>query len=291
MVRHPRLMPDNPRMFRARVLDSRRLSSSFQRVTIAGPELDDFDFRGHDHWFRLFLPAAGPDAAGPDAAGPDAAGAELRLPEVAGRSWWKSYLAIPEHSRPHCSNYTVAGFRGARDGASAELDIDVVLHWEHGAMAGRVAIWAASARPGDPVALLDQGLLFDPPDDAGEVILVADESGLPAVRGILRSLGGDVVGRAIVEVPDPGDVEELAAPPGVSVRWLPRAGLGTPPGGAALAALAKAAPPRPDGYAFVVGESALATGGRRLLHRAGLAKGRITFSGFWKDEHVPPAAP
>ncbi|WP_277959941.1 SIP domain-containing protein [Frigoribacterium faeni] len=31
-----------------------------------------------------------------------------------------------------------------------------------------------------------------------------------------------------------------------------------------------------------MGESALATSGRRHLHAAGLPKNRITFSGYWK---------
>jgi len=50
----------------------------------------------------------------------------------------------------------------------------------------------------------------------------------------------------------------------------------------ALGALEQCAVSRPNAYAFVVGESGLATQGRRTLHKAGLPKNRITFSGFWK---------
>jgi NADPH-dependent ferric siderophore reductase len=248
---------------------------------VGGPGLTGFTWLGRDHWFRLFLPPA-PDAA-------------LQLPDVHGRTWWRAYQAIPEDVRPHCSNYTVAGFRPGPDGG--ELDIDVVLHRHddasgqdaagleasgHGELGGAVARWAASARPGSAVGLLDQGVLFDPPADASEFHLACDETGWPGVRGILASLAEHATGTALIEVPTPQDVTAVAAPAGVDVRWLPRAaGDGRTPGVLALAALRQATP-RPDAYAYVVGESGLATGGRRALRRAGLPASRITFSGFWK---------
>ncbi len=261
----PRLMPANPRMFHARVAGTRRVSPSFQRITLESADLAEFDWRGLDHWFRLFFPVASDGG--------------LRLPEVRGRLWWKSYLAIPEEQRPHCSNYTVAGYR--RFDGRAELDIDVVLHWHQGKLA-RVASWAVSAVPGSPVALLDQGVLFDPPGDTTNYLLVADESGLPALRGILRDLPADAVGTAIIEVPAHEDVLPVEAPEGVNIRWMPRDEPGTHAGVAALRALEAVEVACPASYAFVVGESTLATEGRRRLQRAGLAKERITFSGFWK---------
>ncbi|WP_253259496.1 siderophore-interacting protein [Subtercola boreus] len=289
-------MPTDPRLFTAEVLRSERLAPSFQRVTVCGPELAGFEYNGFDHWFRLFLPPR--------------AGLPLHLPAVAGRGWYKPYLAIPEGTRPHCSNYTVAGVRTI-DGRT-ELDIDVVIHTDaRGTVAGAVAIWATTTTPGSPVALLDQGTLFDPPTDMEGVHLVSDESGLPALRGILRHLGGHQSGTAIIEVPTAGDIEQLVAPAGVAVTWLTRdAGTDTgtgavagtahapaaaehhsAPGRRALEALCETVTPHPRDYAFVVGESTLATEGRRALHRAGLPKSRITFSGFWKHTPHAHAAP
>ena len=265
MASNPRLMPEDPAMFTASVVRTERISPSFQRVTIASDELARFDWQGLDHWFRLFFPLA--------------AQTELRLPDVQGRLWWKSYLAIPDEQRPHCSNYTVAGYR--HFGHHAELDIDVVLHWHQGSLTG-VAAWSVTAAPGSPVGILDQGVLFDPPQDTSDYLLVADESGLPAVRGILRDLPADAVGTAIIEVPAHGDVIEVDAPDGVAVHWVPREASGELAGAAALRALRAVEAPDQASYAFVVGESGLATEGRRTLHRAGLPKSRITFSGFWK---------
>jgi len=270
MSRYPRLMPARPRLFTGTVLATRPVSPTFQRVTITGADLAEFEWLGLDHWFRLFLPPA-PDRP-------------LRLPKVNGRSWYRSYLLIPAAERPHCSNYTVAGFR--RGAGGGELDIDVVLHGHDGDLGGAVAQWAVRARAGSPVGFLDQGVQFDPPEDAEEFHLACDETGLPGVRGVLAGLHRAARGTAVLEVPTAADVTPLDAPSRMQVRWLVRAELNggtfrSTPGQAALAALAEVTPGR-DAYAFVVGESGLATGGRRALVRAGLPASRITFSGYWK---------
>ncbi|MGW4881872.1 siderophore-interacting protein [Streptomyces sp. NPDC004262] len=267
MARKYRLMPEHPRMFHAEVARTERVSPSIQRVTVTGADLAEFTWRGYDHWFRLFLQLPHQRL--------------LRLPEFTGSKWWQPYLAIPEEERPHCANYTVADFRTE----TAEMDIDFVVHrGPTGEVEGAAAIWACDAGPGDPLAVLDQGLLFDCPAGASEVLVVADETGLPATTNIARSLPRDAVGRIIQEVPTTGDRRDLDAPDGVTVTWIVRGESTDVPGTAALAELRRHRPADASGYAFVVGESTLATEGRRHLHRAGLPKDRIFFSGFWRHE-------
>ncbi|MFD3453922.1 siderophore-interacting protein [Streptomyces sp. NPDC058691] len=272
MAKIPRLMPQNPRLFRAEVVRTERISPSMQRVTVTGADLAEFSWMGYDHWFRLFMQL--PHQA------------TLRLPEFTGDRWWQPYLAMPEDERPHCANYTVAGHRPG----TAEMDIDFVVHrGPTGELEGRAAIWACAARPGDGLAVLDQGLMFDRPQDASEVLVVADESGLPATTGIARSLPRDTVGRLIQEVPSEGDRRELDAPAAMTVTWVVRDGAHAVPGQAALGELRRHTTVDTAAYAFIVGESGLSTKGRRHLHRAGLPKDRITFSGFWKHEARRPA--
>ncbi|MGC9497508.1 siderophore-interacting protein [Streptomyces sp. WG7] len=272
MAKVHRLMPQQPRLFRARVVGTERVSPSMQRVTVTGPDLAEFPWLGYDHWFRLFLQLPHQP--------------RLRLPEFSGTQWWQPYLAIPERERPHCANYSVADFRRQ----AAEMDIDFVVHRGPGGdIEGRAAIWACRAAPGDALALLDQGILFDCPRDASEVTVVADETGLPAAAGILRSLPGGTVGRLIQEIPTAEDRRALTGPAGVTVSWVVRQDSTSVPGVAALRELRRLPSPDPTGYAFVVGESTLATEGRRHLHRAGLPKDRITFSGFWKHEKTRAA--
>ncbi|NRD27293.1 siderophore-interacting protein [Frigoribacterium sp. VKM Ac-2836] len=294
-TRRPPVKPAEPRLHRLEVLRSKRVSPSFQRVTVVGDDLHEFGDMGFDQWFRLFLPLPGSGS--------------LRLPRATTSLWYAQYLAIPEPERPHCANYTVREFRPAGSGASssdasrAQLDIDFVLHrGDSGELEGGAAIWACAARPGDALGLLDQGVLFNAPDDATEIHLVADETGLPGTEGIVRSLHRASVGSVIQEVPTRADVRPLDAPDGVEVTWVVRdeldpralgggagaagagAGAGADflPGEGALAALLSRSAADPRAYAYVVGESALATGGRRHLHAAGLPKDRITFSGYWK---------
>lgn len=268
MAKTPRLLPENPRLFRARVLRSERLTPSMQRVTVTGDDLAEFGYLGFDHWFRLFVQRPDQDA--------------FRMPDLDGKKWWPTFLAIPEDVRPHCANYTVAEFRAE----SREMDIDFVVHTgADGEPEGRAAIWACAARPGDELAMLDQGCIFDVPEGTSEIVIAAEETGLPGVVGIAAALPRDAVGRIIQEVPTAADVRELDAPAGVTVTWIIRAETQhSVPGRAALAELQRYVPADDRGYAFVVGESTLATEGRRHLHRAGLPKSRITFSGFWKHE-------
>lgn len=265
MAKIHRLTPQQPRMFRAHVLHTERVSPSMHRVTVAGPELADFPWQGYDHWFRLFLQLPHQHA--------------LRLPEFTGTRWYQPYLAIPEEERPHCANYTVADHRPE----VAEMDIDFVVHrGSDGEIEGGAAVWACRARPGDALAVLDQGVLFACPPDASEVLIAADETGLPATCGILRSLPRHTVGRVIQEVPTAADRRALDAPPGVTVTWVARDGDGSVAGSAALRELRRLTSVGAAGYAFVVGESTLAQEGRRHLTRLGLPKDRITFSGFWR---------
>lgn len=223
-----RNLPEQVRLYRAAVVRSEQLSPHWQRVTVTGDDLAAFPWMRFDHWFRLFVPL--PHQS------------ELHLPGFRGDEWWKPYLEIPEAERPHCSNYTVADFRAG----SAELDIDFVLHRSPaGDLEGPAAIWACGAQPGDPLAVLDQGTIFDLPSDADRILIVADETGLPGVANILRTLPAHVTGHLIQEVPTAADQRELRHPAGVQVTWVPRAGRAAVPGVAALATLHEHAP---DGH-------------------------------------------
>ncbi|WFR68808.1 siderophore-interacting protein [Curtobacterium flaccumfaciens] len=137
-----------------------------QRVTVTGDDLREFRYLGFDHWFRLFVQR--PDQE------------RFWMPDLDGKKWWPTFLAIPEDVRPHCANYTVAAFRTD----SCEMDIDFVVHTDaDGEPEGRAAIWACGTRPGDELALLDQGCIFDRPDDTTEVVIAAEETGLPGSSG------------------------------------------------------------------------------------------------------------
>ncbi|GAB3623590.1 siderophore-interacting protein [Mariniluteicoccus endophyticus] len=244
----------------AEVLCSTRVSPGFQRVTVTGPDLARLVWRGFDQWVRLFLPPS--------------PGAPLRhVPDRMSRLAYARMMAVPAAERPAVRNYTLRAWRPG----SLELDIDFVLHGPDG-VAGP---WAAAATAGDRVALLDQGCGWPSPH-ADRVLLVGDETGVPAVLGVLRDLPRASTGLALLEVTDAADRQPVDAPDGVEVRWLERPG-DTPPGDLIVEALGEASLPAGGRHAFAVGEARLATGARRHLVRGcGWAKDEVTFCGYWR---------
>ena len=240
----------------AHVARSERVTPHMVRVTLAGDDLRRFEYRGFDQWFRLAVPVD--DHARFD-----------NLPDRFDTRSYLRYLVLPKSTRPVIRSYTVRAFRPELP----ELDIDFVCHGSSG-VAGP---WAESVEPGAEVAFIDQGCGWAPVP-ADWTLLVADESGLPAVAGILRDLPRATVGHAIVELIDAADAQEVDAPAGMTVHWVSRAD-----GGTALERLRSLEWPTGTPYAFAVGESAIATGARRyLVGERGVPKANVTFCGYWK---------
>jgi len=247
-------------LMRASVLRRELVTPHMVRVTFGGDDLERFEHRGFDQWFRLAIPVHDHDRFD-------------RLPDRYDLAGYLRYLTIARGARPVIRNYTVRAFRSD----PAELDVDFVVH----GTAGVAAPWAMAAEPGTEAALIDQGCGWRPVP-ADWLLLVADESGLPAVAGILRDLPRDACGHAIVELFDARDRQELDAPPGVTVHWMERAP-GADPGSSALPALRRLDFPDGEVYAFAVGESAVATGARRhLVSERQVPKASVTFCSYWK---------
>ncbi len=262
------IKPARRHLIRLEVLRSERITPHFQRVTVGGGTIDDFTPMGWDQWFRMFIPTD--DEFGLD-----------QVPDKVNFLGYVRYLRIDKGHRPVLRNYTVRAFRpvGSR---GPELDIDFVLHGSaEDGTAGPASAWAKTCRPGDQIGIVDEGIAFNPDRGVDRVLLVADETGVPAVAGILASLPDTATGTAILEVPTIQDVFDLSQPLRFDVRWLSR----TPherPGSVALETL-RALPVDPAGmHAFVVGEQGLVAGARRHLVETGVPKDQISFVGYWK---------
>lgn len=263
-----RIKPEHATLLTLRVLRRTRLSPNFARVTLGGGDIAAFEFLGYDQWFRFFIPVS--------------EGGLERLPNKLDMLAYAKYLTISKSVRPVLRNYTVRDYRA--DGPDGpELDVDFVIHGSAAeGTAGPAAGWAQTCEPGDAVALLDEGRMFNLPDGIDRVLLVADETGLPAVAGILAGLPPETRGTAIVELPSAEDIPELRAPADLDVRWVIREDPHAVPGQAALAAAETLGVPEEPFYGWVVGEQSLAAGTRRLWVRAGTPKERVMFCGYWK---------
>lgn len=164
-----------------------------------------------------------------------------------------------------------------QDPAAGELDIDFVLHGD-----GPAATWAAAARPGDVLGVASAAPLGETP--AGWLLLVGDETALPAIGRILGGADPGTRGLVLAEVAGPEEEQSLPAPGGVEVRWLHRAG--TEPGLSTLLVDAVAGLERPTGedvFAWVAAESATVRAVRADLRgRWGLRRTQHHAIGYWR---------
>ncbi|GAA1999208.1 siderophore-interacting protein [Microbacterium ulmi] len=271
--------PETQDLLHLTVQRTERLSPHWMRITLGGGEIDRFRHMGYDQWFRIFLPLGGDE------------GLE-RVPAKANKLFgYLTYLRIPDGVRPVMRNYSVRAFRAATASRDAELDVDFVLHGSAAdGTAGPASRWAETCEPGESVVIIDEGLAFNPERGTESVLLVADETGLPAIASICATLPASATGRAIIEVPSLEDALSFDAPAGVEVEWIVRSHDGKP-GTLALARLESLTdaelPPSPF-HAYVVGEQALPTSARRHLVRRGVDKDRISFCGYWRVGAASP---
>lgn len=271
--------PETTELLHLEVLRSERLAPHWIRITLGGGEVAKFRPMGFDQWFRLFIPVGGE------------AGLE-RVPAKAHKMFgYLKFLRIPDGERPVMRNYTVRAYRQATADQGAEIDVDFVLHGSAAdGTAGPASRWAETCQPGEHVLIIDEGLTFNPERGTDHVVLVGDETALPAIASICASLPAGATGLAIIEVPSTEDALEFKHPTGVSIEWISRPNE-TAPGVLALAALRDAVLPSAPFHAYAAGEQALASGVRKhLVGERGVDKNSVSFCGYWKMGASSPAS-
>ena len=172
-----------------------------------------------------------------------------------------------------------------QDPTAREVDIDFVLHGD-----GPAAAWAAAAAPGALLGVAGGGSLGESP--AGWLLLVGDETALPAIARILAAAAPATRGVVLAEVAGPDEEQDLGGPAGVSVRWLHRGDV--PPGESALLVDAVAALERPadEVFAWVAAESSVVRSIRADLRgRWGLTRAQHHAIAYWRrGRSMGPAA-
>ena len=288
------------RLFEGALKERRVLSPSLHRLVFTGADVARMKTEGPDQRIKVFFPLPGQDA-----------------PEVpSGEDWYARYRALADDQRPPMRTYTLRQLRAAQ----GEVDVDFVLHGE----TGPASRWAVHAQPGDRVVLLapdaacaesSEGWEWKPPAGVGQVLLVADETALPAVAGILEELAAQIAPPrvlALLEVAGEGGAIAMKAPPTAELVWLPRgqAAYGQALVEAVQARLAASPVVAGDAldeidvdaqilweqsdagvagpfYAWVAGEAGAVMAIRRHLVRdCGLDRRALTFMGYWRQGRV-----
>lgn len=197
----------------ARVSGVERVSPAFVRVALSSPAFAELGVEGFDTRFKLVLP--GPSGALPE------------VPTVP-EQWYENWLGMPDQARSPMRTYTV------RDVVEADgerlLVVDLAVHdATAGHPQGPACRWALAARPGDEIqviaphaASVEYGGTEFAAGDRTELLLVGDETAVPAATRILADLGPSYTGHAFLEVPSAEDMLPIEVPQGIELTWVVR---------------------------------------------------------------------
>jgi len=286
-------------IFETRVASVERLSPAFVRVTLAGPSLAGLhrcgDLGPRDIRVKLLLAT---DGSGPAPV----------LPDFSTPDGYAAWRALDPAERGVMRTYTIRRIHGTA--AAPLVDVDVVLH-----PGGAASTWASTARVGDACVFVGPnrasewygGIEWRPPTEPGaRVLLIGDETAVPAIGSILDTLPSEYVGDVLVEVPSEYDFLALTTKADLAVRFLAR---GERPRGELLLTeleglmrsthagadledvdvdteLLWEVPERSRSsfYAWVAGEAAVVRSIRRhLVHDCGVDRRAVAFMGYWRE--------
>ena len=174
---------------------ARQITPRMRRLTLAGRDLGRFARDGM-HIRLLLAPRPGVAPVWPVMA-------------ADGRQAW------PDGERPIPRVYTIRRI----DVAAGEIDIDFVLH-EGDEMPG--ARFGAEAVPGMTVGMTGPG--GGGPEDARFTLLAGDETALPAIGRILAEMPAGRRVKALIEIADDGERQDLPSAADLDLVWLSREG-------------------------------------------------------------------
>lgn len=187
-----------------------KLSPHMHRFTFTGEDIALIKTFAPDQRIKIFFP--------------NQFGEEPALENTA--EWYNVYRAIPEIKRPAMRTYTIRQLRAD----DREVDIDFAMH----GCTGPASTWAENAKVGDKVQIAAPNAAFDgdaggyewrPPQHPKHILLVADETALPALAGILEELSAKpnfTAVTALIEVPSQADIIPVIVHEKIKTTWLAR---------------------------------------------------------------------
>lgn len=231
----------------------RMITPLIKEITFEGG-LDEFESKGGDQFLYVMVPQPGHESAISN----DFSMSQLR--------------SIDASKRPLAAYYTVKSWH--RD--SRELVMWFVLHDKQHGLSG----WAYSARPGDRAAVWGPRVLYAPPATSERIVLIGDETVLPAISVILAEMNPGRQAAVFVEVEDRSQELPLRNADSVEMTWIHRGGSGF---NEELIAHVKQQSFRSTDYIYGGGESTkIAELSRHLRKTLKLSAPHIHLVGYWK---------
>ncbi|MFG2977145.1 SIP domain-containing protein [Streptomyces sp. NPDC048331] len=270
-TRSPRSVVTFPIVLRElTVLRVSDVTPGMRRVTLGGPQLHAFEHAG------LSLPALRTD--GFDDHVKFFFAEEGREPVLPRQN--VSSLDWPSDGRPISKDYTPVRF----DPVAGEIDFDFVRH-----DGGIASSWAQRAAPGQVTWIAGPKMSHGHPEGADWLLVIGDETALPAIGRWLDEMPEGTRARVFIEVGEDSHRQELPTRAEAEVTWLVRGGV--PAGRSDLLERAVRDMEWLPGTVFVwaAGEAVTLKGIRRHLSvDRGVPREQTHITGYWRRAEVAP---
>lgn len=198
------------RLFNVQLARKTMISPSLLSLVFHGPDVAQMKCDSPDQRIKMLFPSE------------DGTSSSLPAQGV----WYQLTQEMPKAKRPIVRTYTLRHV----DREKEEVTVEFVSHGTE----GPASAWAINAQPGDPLQMVAPNAQF--PQDSGgyewtpstglqKALIIADETALPAARGILELLATQEKPprvQAFFEVPEEGDCIDLSTYSFAEINWLPR---------------------------------------------------------------------
>ncbi|MFF5486200.1 SIP domain-containing protein [Streptomyces virginiae] len=270
-TRSPRSVVTFPIVLRElTVLRVSDVTPGMRRVTLGGPQMHAFEHaglslpalrtEGFDDHVKFFFAQEGREPV-------------LPRQNVSSLDW-------PSDGRPISKDYTPVRF----DPVAGEIDFDFVRH-----DGGIASSWAQQAAPGQVTWIAGPKMSHSHPEGADWLLVIGDETALPAIGRWLDEMPEGTRARVFVEVGEDSHRQELPTRAEAEVTWLVRDGV--PAGRSDLLERAVRDMEWLPGTVFVwaAGEAVTLKGIRRHLSvDRGVPREQTHITGYWRRAEVAP---
>ncbi|PKH23773.1 NADPH-dependent ferric siderophore reductase [Enterobacterales bacterium CwR94] len=202
------------RLFNVTLARKEVISSSMLSCVFQGEEIKKMKMDAPDQRIKLLFPSED--------------GTPSAMSEEGEGLWYERILKMPKEKRPQSRTYTLRSL----DVDNAQMTVEFVMHGTE----GPASAWALLSEPGAALQMVapnadfaadSGGYEWMPSSSTEQALLVADETALPAARGILETLAQQANPprtQVFLEVPKAADCVDLSEFTFAEIHWLPREG-------------------------------------------------------------------